>query len=415
MTLQGGSVPETVNQMFLIIFRNPNYIAMKRYILHIGYSKTGTSAIQHYLSRNRELLKKQKILYPDIKLFGVWAHCQNHNMLGRALAGRLGWYGLPPREYFKQFENQSNENNIEKVILSAESFLGGVQPWDYENEDQYWDASEKFVKKLGSFLSQHDVKIIIYLRRQDHWLESALNQTIKFGGLMADNLRMASINKLIDIYSPRLNYLKVLNLWSDVFGAESIQVGVYEKDRLMEQDIITDFCHSAGIDSSNLLAPVPDKSVENKSISRNLLEFKRILNAVKRPKYQERVIAEILFNLSSKYEDNFSNDYPLLDKSTRLSILQKYKDSNQEIAKQYLQDDGALFREPLPALSNGEPETYSGLSTEDAVLFLLELDRYLSLPQTRFKLFRHWLAERLRSKSPFMHALFRKIYYLTGK
>jgi len=38
---------------------------MKRIFLHIGFHKTGTSALQEYLSKNREYLLKQKILYPE--------------------------------------------------------------------------------------------------------------------------------------------------------------------------------------------------------------------------------------------------------------------------------------------------------------------------------------------------------------
>jgi hypothetical protein len=388
---------------------------MNKYILHIGYSKTGTTAIQNYLSSNRQLLREQGVLYPDVKMYGVWAHCQNHNMLGRALAGRCGWYGLTPNEYIGQFEKQCQYYRTKKVILSAENFLGGVQPWDYDDELNYWKAVENYVKKAGDLFSNFDTKIILYLRRQDDWLESIINQTIKSGVLAPEKLRKSSIDELIKIYLPRLNYAKTLDIWAEVFGRKAIEVGVYNKKQLFRRDVIADFCDRLNIDDSVLKKASLTNINENIKLNRDVLEFRRILNSIDRPKYQERVLGEALLYLSTKDNNIHKDNYSLLDRDRRKAIREKCHQSNKKLCSEYLPDNNQEFFEKQPEDINTKDEIYPGLSIEQSLIFLLNLERYLKLPKTRIKLFRHWIAEKLRSNSPFLHAVIRMQYYFFKK
>ncbi len=58
---------------------------MTRLILHIGAAKTGTTAIQAFLSFNRAALEKSGVWYPDPRKFSRGGDEMGHN----ALAYRL--------------------------------------------------------------------------------------------------------------------------------------------------------------------------------------------------------------------------------------------------------------------------------------------------------------------------------------
>ncbi len=64
---------------------------MARYVIHIGYGKTGTTALQTFLAANRASLRKHGIVYPEFRRDGVALGIDNHNALGFALDDAGGW------------------------------------------------------------------------------------------------------------------------------------------------------------------------------------------------------------------------------------------------------------------------------------------------------------------------------------
>ena len=72
-------------------------------LLHIGQSKTGTSAIQAYLSLNRKELARNGILYPSVKIWGMPVDLGNHNPLADALVAVFRYPFLTAEQYFDQF------------------------------------------------------------------------------------------------------------------------------------------------------------------------------------------------------------------------------------------------------------------------------------------------------------------------
>ncbi|MCK5244960.1 MAG: hypothetical protein KAJ90_06790 [Desulfobacterales bacterium] len=56
-------------------------------LLHIGQSKTGTSAIQAYLTLNRLRLREAGVLYPSVTIGGMSVDIGSHNSVADTLAG----------------------------------------------------------------------------------------------------------------------------------------------------------------------------------------------------------------------------------------------------------------------------------------------------------------------------------------
>ena len=95
------------------------------FILHIGFSKTGTTAIQSFLSDNRKQLAKKGILYPDFRYKGFMTGFLNHNLLVNNIVGKTGWFRLSPQRCLAQITSHQKKNpSIDTVLLSGESFAG---------------------------------------------------------------------------------------------------------------------------------------------------------------------------------------------------------------------------------------------------------------------------------------------------
>ena len=382
---------------------------MVKYIIHIGYSKTGTTAIQRFLTNNRQDLKQRGVLYPDVWKNNSWINIPDHNALARLLSGRTGWINLKLSDYFEQFEEQRVQSNSSTIILSGETFLGGIEPWSYKNKDEYLIASANAVKQLGSHLEKHEVEIIVYLRRQDYWLEAILNQNIKFQALLPPPLHENSIEHTIELYKPRLDYASCLEPWASEFGDSAINLGIYEKAQLYNEDIISDFSKKTGIDFSGMPEPTWSKGNKNVRFDRNMIEMKKIFNLLPRPKYEERALVEALHLISNQIEFSEFSDCALFNINQRRKILSDSENSNAIVADRYLNNaNSSLFTEPWPTINNTEKE-YPGLPVEYALEVLLRLDKYQSTFYGKSRLFRHWSAQQLRQKAPALHSIARTV------
>ena len=384
---------------------------MPEFILHIGYSKTGTTAIQNFLSSNRQNLLQEGILYPDISCNDAWINTPDHNLVGRSLAGHKGWMNMNLSDYFNQFFDQIKVHNPEKVILSGETFMGSIEPWNYDSTDSYQTALHEAINRLSTMLKNNNIRILVYLRRQDEWMESIINQNIKVSALLPEPIKSADIKKTIDLYSPRLNYYSALEPWSNTFGDENIIIGVYEKSKDGQFDIIEDFCSKTAINSKNKVLPVWSDESKNSSFDRNMIEIKKLLNRSPRKKYQERTLIEFLRKISNEVPDSDKCYAPLLDYDARVELMTEYSNSNQELASRYL-DRTELFEQAMPEVKHYEE--YNGLNPESVIHFMLRYDNYKFSSIYLLRLARHWLAEKARNYAPSLHAKFRNLLHKTA-
>src|SRR5690606_38518173 len=183
---------------------------MKKTIyIHIGAHKTGTTAIQRFLSMNRDNLKKQGYLYPG-------KH-NAHHFIPHGLLNKTFLFSNPDT-MTKNVFNEIRKTKSENILISSEAF--------------------EFLKKEDILLLKRDylndisVKIIFYVRRQDDLVESQYNAMIKghqykhnFSHFLFDSLKTEKNDFKNDFYS-------ILETWRDVFGQENIIVRVYEKEQL---------------------------------------------------------------------------------------------------------------------------------------------------------------------------------------
>ncbi|MEP3475805.1 MAG: hypothetical protein ABJN57_06275 [Hyphomicrobiales bacterium] len=328
-------------------------------ILHIGQSKTGTSAIQKFLTNNRAALREHGVLYPNIKKNGLPIDITSHNAVADALLESKTFPNLTANEYFQQFFKQAKNFNSHTMILSAEHFFGG-QPriWDIATEDEYFEKYQKKISNLAEYLKGHEIEIILYLRPQIEWFASAVNQTIRVEGLIRGKNVYKDDFQFLELMKPLLNYQKIIHTWQEELQPVKFNIVPYVRDALFQKSSISDFLKQLGLE--NLPLPFREENITiNASISREYIEYKKELNLVNRSKLEERLIIKCMEELSelSEYGDKYK-----LDDSVIKWIEDYSAPQNEMINKEFhlteklMNSRGAYAGENLPNITVEEIE-----------------------------------------------------------
>ncbi|MEM0898848.1 MAG: hypothetical protein AAGI92_02730 [Pseudomonadota bacterium] len=220
----------------------------RRCVLHIGTEKTGTSAIQQFLNRNRDAFVKEGVLYPNLggggsqwELMAI-AHPDPWNDNG--LAGQLG---IVNAEKAAHFEDKLREEldlqfrsaeDCDTLIVSSEHFHSRLQ-------------EQASIARLKMFLDQwvEEYQIVVFFRRQDRVAISFNSTVVKSGAV---NLAIRLPTKLGAI--PRYyRYDLIFSEWVSVFGKSAVEAHIYKEG---DRDLVMHFCNVAAIRFAGKLPPV---------------------------------------------------------------------------------------------------------------------------------------------------------------
>jgi hypothetical protein len=208
-------------------------------ILHIGQSKTGTSSIQRVLGARREALAMLGVCYP---LSPGWA---NHGLLPASLVPveRLGhfnpavWEGMAPAARLARFRTEFARElaampaDTRLLLISAEQMAGLL------------DTAET-LGALRDLLAPHvgAVRVVMYLRRQDSHFASGYTQALRVGHVSPPVLPAKGPEAL-----RAYDYAALLDLWARVFGEAAVQPRVFERESLLNGDVVDDFLAFCGV------------------------------------------------------------------------------------------------------------------------------------------------------------------------
>jgi hypothetical protein len=324
----------------------------KTVYIHTGSHKTGTTAIQTFLSENRKKLKKDGYLYPD--------HCFAHHDMAREFRTLSAPEirknpGLATNKYIDEI----NRSGLDKILLSSEGF-------ELLTKEQ--------IISLKEFLPpEFHVKTIFYVRRQDEKIESSYNRSVKnpkarscesFSEFIIRKTAESGFGDSLkpDTISSPLDYFSHLQRWSEVFGRENIMVRCYEEEQF-PKGIYHDFLETIGLTLDDRYV-IPENRI-NESLSWDLIEILRICNT----QFKEDIDFHtfLLENFIKINSGNRKKKQHLLSPQQRRDIIAFFEESNAKVAREYLgRSDGRLFYAPLPDLQ--EPwEPYEGLTLEKIV------------------------------------------------
>lgn len=222
-----------------------------RIIFHFGPPKTGTSAIQKWLSSNTKWLVSQGVHYPQHSLDQNGVSSGN---LRSVFSGDKGEFEFSPNLYQREIE-KAQQNNCHTLLFSSEFFFRNI-----ELISQNVPAAE----------------FVGYIRFGLETLQSSYNQAVKRHGRTA-------------LFAPASHTqctLTTLSSKIDVVGEGRFILRPYHKSLFVKGSLVPDFLEAIGVDASEV-----DTSVGrvNPSYSIEAIEVKRWFNQLPSASLQTRL------------------------------------------------------------------------------------------------------------------------------
>ena len=302
-------------------------------VLHIGTHKTGTSALQTYLSRHPEALEHAGARYVQ----SARSAGKAHHELPWAIRGKHG----AEMSAWQDLRAELDANSRVENIVSSEGF---------------WFSDPAAVK--AELQGVRDVRIVMYLRRQDKYLQSLYKQAVTGG-------RKTAFSDWLDRSRARGDYLAVVERWAAQFGAGNLVVRSYERDG-HTIDVVEDFAEILGIE----VGERKKGKRHNPSPRLELLQFIRAFNQLDLNVNRDKFFYSLIHR-----NPDYIRSTDLLSYEQSASLLSEYADGNRMLAERY-HGGAALFpdltREAAADIWPADGEAYFSMIVDvlDAVVAL---------------------------------------------
>ncbi len=215
---------------------------IRRCILHIGTGKTGSTSVQTYLRAHASNLEEASVCAPlewsAASPFLLLNTRSAHQVRAHLDIDRYNFEGRRQR-YLDSLAEEISNSRAEDLVLSSEHFAG---------------ETAQGISLLRKWLDEFcdSVEVILYVRRQDRHAVSLHSTRVK-----SNNIKPIFSNSMDGHF-----YDELLLKWSSIFNASEITVRVFERERLVGGDVVTDFLRTIGVD-----VEVAKISTTNESLS----------------------------------------------------------------------------------------------------------------------------------------------------
>lgn len=298
---------------------------MKLY-LHIGTEKTGTTTVQKFFHMNRKKFAAKGILYPStigsknhirLPLLG-YDDWRKDNVSRLAKTNKDEDFNLFCSEFTKEFKSELALMSCQRVLCSSEHLQSQLKTVD----DIY--RLKKSLQKIGFV----QFEIILYLRHPAEIAQSLYSEAIKCGSAMN------TIPKPIHHYFGQVcNHKKTIQQWGEVFGVDSLNLRLFDKEEFLEGDFISDFLHAIGLNSDDSLVR---PSLENRSLSKLGTEVFARINSINLDVSLSKKIRDIM----QKY---FTDNAFVMGEKDWNIYSDYYFDSNEWVRKNFFPQHKELF------------------------------------------------------------------------
>lgn len=186
-----------------------------------------------------------------------------------------------------------------------------------------------------------NVKVVLYVRKQDHYLESVYNQ----------HVRMYSLRYSGSIYQffPRFNFFNQFNYnllasrWEKHFGLESIIIRPFGTADV-GADVRTDFLDTLGLPGSEHGLDLHPSASSNASLNATAISYLSHINRMPLDYRQHQKVLSVLPELVPADKGG-----RLLRLNDALALYSRFEPSNRRLFSRYMHLDHVPFDELLPA------------------------------------------------------------------
>jgi hypothetical protein len=235
-----------------------------RIVLHIGSSKTGTTALQASLTRNAHYLRQHGVLYPAVR-----AHPISHHFMAMRLLERTGLarsirtlYKDHPDLVVKDYEanwrdvrRQVRKYRPHTLVLSSETLF---MVTDAERGAEFRDLLRQF---------SDDISIVAYLRQPSAFYLSGVQQVLKSSGTFQP--------------PAGIDFRASIEFYESLFGSR-VNVAAFDRATLANGDIVSDFVqrYLPTVDAGKMS---PERSQTNETLSAETMSILQDYRRVNHP------------------------------------------------------------------------------------------------------------------------------------
>jgi hypothetical protein len=312
---------------------------MKILYVHIGRAKTATTAIQNFLNMNGAALERYGYLYAKTGLYYfnhqplAWTLFKEAYDQGSGLywnhAKKYARLDMSPKQYWRTLREEIENTKAQNIIISAEEF-GVVRDIDVTT------------RLFADHVNGLNVKIVVYFRRQDEFLQALYNEAVKGSHTCFSGSFWEYVNPILEVGGA--DCLRSVEPWAKAVGKENILVRAYEREQLKE-GIYADFLNTIGLSLTNeFVIPEPG---QNPSLKPWAISVLRRMNGLVKSRSLHRRITRLLTRIAT--DRRAFHAHGMLTKQERWDLHQMFVESNEIVAKEYMQrPDGKMFCAPPP-------------------------------------------------------------------
>lgn len=294
--------------------------------LHIGMNKTGSTALQAYMSKHYSEHLEQGVLYPKTGRKGT-THYDVSTAFGLGSQRHLR-HAYDLNQMLDEMLRDSKNAGADRLVISSETFIVCKNP-----------------KILAEGLDRFDVRIVIYMRRHAEWIESLYNQAVK---MVASPPWGKGFSKYLEFQKEHgqgrlyFHYWDLLERWADAFGRQNIIVRPFERSQFVNNDLIEDFLSVIGLDSTRYESKDLKSGESNISLSADRLPLIDILQRLKfLPAKSKRIIVRKIAQVPPRRVRKY-----IASPALREKLVMEYQGDYSKIAEAYLGRE-VLFYDPI--------------------------------------------------------------------